>query len=253
MRIFPMRFIFLFLSVICQVYGAQIPQHNIASSGSDPDAFIDNCVNVINGDYCETTTDLVIAGPDPLVVQRYYNAQNCVTGQGSGGWRIFPQCHLVLGKDRQNRECMVSGERFESTYAYVGSRSGTILTYSGWKKIGGGTKDPLKIDFEKDGVGMVNTYAKEINGQTNHQNNRLHCKTDGCELILGDSTKCCYEKVASLPSVLFGEEIVPLLANMVNQPQYFRLLSETLPSGNEILYSYDSKGHLKAIEMKNAQ
>jgi hypothetical protein len=40
---------------------------NLVSTESDPDAFIQNSVNVINGDYCEAATDLVITGPDPLI------------------------------------------------------------------------------------------------------------------------------------------------------------------------------------------
>jgi hypothetical protein len=39
------------------------------STESDPDAFIQNSVNVINGDYCESATDLVITGPDALVLE----------------------------------------------------------------------------------------------------------------------------------------------------------------------------------------
>jgi hypothetical protein len=33
------------------------------STESDPDAFIQNSVNVVNGYYCESATDLVITGP----------------------------------------------------------------------------------------------------------------------------------------------------------------------------------------------
>ena len=57
------------------------------------------------------------------------------------------------------------------------------------------TKDPLKIDILNQAVGMVNTYAEEIGGQTNHQNNQLHCKGDICELTLGDGTKRIYNRV----------------------------------------------------------
>ncbi len=45
-------------------------QLQLVSTESDPDAFIQNSVNVINGDYCESATDLVITGPDAMVLQR---------------------------------------------------------------------------------------------------------------------------------------------------------------------------------------
>ncbi len=38
------------------------------------------------------------------------------------------------------------GECFEWVYAYTGERSGGILTYSGWKRADGDTKDPLKLN-----------------------------------------------------------------------------------------------------------
>ena len=77
---------------------------SLCSTASDPDAIVENCVNVINGDYCEAVTDLIIAGPDPLTVQRFHNSKNYITGRSYGGWRIFPQILLVLGKDPQKKE-----------------------------------------------------------------------------------------------------------------------------------------------------
>ncbi len=112
----------------------------LPSTEADPDAFIDHCVNVINGDYCETALDLAIAGPDPLILQRYYNAKDYMTAKGFGGWRIFPQTLLVTGRGPQNKECKVGQDRFEWVYAFTGERSGGILSYSGWRKIGGDTK-----------------------------------------------------------------------------------------------------------------
>ncbi|MBS0623449.1 MAG: DUF687 family protein [Verrucomicrobia bacterium] len=224
----------------------------LPSTESDPDSFIAQCVNVINGDYCETALDLEIAGPDTLIFQRYYNAKNYMTGKEVGGWRIFPQTLLVTGRDPQNKECKVGQERFEWVYAFTGERSGGILSYSGWRKVSGDTKDPLKIDMLKDTIGMVNSYAGEMSGQTNHLNSRMHFKQETCELILGDGTKRIYQKVRETPAEIFGEEIALSLASKLIQPQYFRLISETLPSGNMILFSYDDKGHITSVEMKDA-
>ncbi len=68
---------------------------------------------------------------------------------------------------------------------------------------------------------MVNSYAGEMHGQTNHLNNRMHFKQDTCELSLGDGTKRIYQKVSGVSTELFGEEISLSLAPKVAQPQYF--------------------------------
>lgn len=244
--------VFLTFLSLGSLYADQISAAMLPSTEADPDAFIDHCVNVINGDYCESALDLEIAGPDALTLQRYYNAKNYMAGKGFGGWRIFPQTLLVTGRDPQNKECKMGQDRFEWVYAFTGERSGGILSYSGWRKIGGNTKDPLKIDAVKDTTGMVNSFAGEMNGQTNHLNNRMHFKEDTCELTLGDGSKRIYKKMKGVPTEIFGEEIALNLASKVSQPQYFLLISETLPSGNVILFSYDDKGHIASVEMKEA-
>jgi collagen type I alpha len=164
-------------------FGLLAAQVQLISTESDPDAFIQNSVNVINGDYCESATDLEVAGPDALVLQRFYSTKDSITGTQTGGWRILPQRFLVIGKDSPRKSVIVGTVQFDSTLALVGERSGGILPYSGWRNTNGQTKDPLKIDVLNNTLGMVNTYAVEINGQTNHQNNLLNCKGSTCEMF----------------------------------------------------------------------
>jgi hypothetical protein len=163
------------------------------STESDPDAFIQNSVNVINGDYCESATDLVITGPDSLILQRFYSTKNPITGTQGGGWRILPERFLIVGKDPLG-----------NPLAFTGDRSGSTFPYS--KNAQDSSSKPLKIDILNNTLGMVNTYAKEINGQTNHQNNLLYLKGDTYELHLGDGTRRIYRKVDVLPTLFLGEE-----------------------------------------------
>lgn len=223
----------------------------LLSTESDPDAFIQKSVNVINGDYCEVSTDLVITGPDNLVLQRFYSTKDVITGEQRGGWRIFPQRFVVVGKDPVRKSCPIGQERFEWTSAFIGARSGGIFALKGWRNTNGVTKDPLQLDIWNNATGMVNTYAEEINGKTNHQNTRLYCKNDTCELVLGDGTKQVYKQVAELPCLLLGEELTPLMASQIVDPQYFLLTQEVFPSGNRVFFSYDDAGHLISVEMKN--
>jgi RHS repeat-associated protein len=250
MTVFP-RWLLTIFTLCLYLPALSAGQLQLASTESDPDAFIQNSVNVINGDYCESATDLVITGPDALVLQRFYSTKDAITGVQAGGWRMLPQRFLVVGKDPSGKSCTVGKDRFEWTSAFTGERSGGILPYSGWRNTNGSTKDPLKIDVLNSAIGLVNTYAQEINGQTNHQNNLLHCKGDTCELKVGDGTRRIYQRVNDLPSQLLGEELTPIMAAQVIDPTYFLLIQEVLPSGNQLFFSYDQAHHLIAIEMKN--
>jgi hypothetical protein len=200
---------------------------------NDPAGYVRG-VSVIDGGFTATETDLVIIGPDPLILSRFYSSKDELKTTNFGGWRVFPQCLLVLGQRSDGKQCAFTGERF-----------GAILTYSG------NGKEPLKIDMSKDGIGMVNTYAGEINGQLNHQNNRLNCKESSCELTLGDGTKRTYRQVQEMPDDTFGGKIPSILMGGLSNHKYFELASERLPSGNTLLFTYE-KGRLSLIEMKDS-
>ena len=225
----------------------------LPSTEADLDAFIDHRVNIINGDYCEVVTDLSIKGPDDLILQRYYNNANYVTGKGAGSWRIFPQCWLTIGKDTKGKSCTISGVKYYWTYAFAGERAGSILTYSGWESKT--VKDEgLQVWAFQDGRSISNTAHGEMSGRVSVQNNLLRYQTDTQEytLTMGDGNKRFFEKVETLPSRFLGEELNPCLAEQIHEPEFYRLTLEVLPSGNKICYSYNDNGHLARVEMVNA-
>jgi RHS repeat-associated protein len=245
------RWFFVFLALCRTLPIMALESNSFVSAESDPDAWIQDCVSVINGAYRDSTTDLCITGPDALILQRLYNTKNPFTDSQDGVWKIFPERFLVVGKDPSGKVCNGEKSPFEWTSAFAGERSGEILHYTGWRHTQGMTKDPLVIDILNNATGVVNTYSKEISGQTNRQNHLLHCKSDVCELILGDGTKRIYKKVQVLPSLLLGEESNLLMAAQVLEPCYFLLSQEILPSGNQLFFSYDAAGHLIAVEMED--
>src|SRR5271155_5515023 len=104
---------FAILALCLSFSSLSASQLQLVSTESDPDAFIQNSVNVINGDYCESATDLAITGPDALVLQRFYSTKDVITGVQAGGWRVFPQRFLVIGKDPSGKSCTVGKDRFE--------------------------------------------------------------------------------------------------------------------------------------------
>lgn len=146
MKIHTYSFHFLFIFFLTHLPLLSTREAPLVSTESDPDAFIQNCVNVINGDYCEAVTDLIITGPDALILQRYYSTGDSITGKQPGRWRIFPERFLVIGKDSSQKTCTVDGDTFEWTSAFVGERSGGVLPYNGWRNTNGTTKKPLEID-----------------------------------------------------------------------------------------------------------
>jgi len=66
-------------------------------------------VDVIDGSFTQNETDLIVAGPEPLIVTRCYNSQETKTK--FGGWNIFPQCHLSLeSSEQQSFELPTDGD-----------------------------------------------------------------------------------------------------------------------------------------------
>lgn len=231
---------FLFLGPLFASYSPAL----LPCTDSDPDAFIQHVVNVITGEYSEAATDISITAPSPLILQRFYSNRDYLTGTQPGGWRIFPERFLVIGKDK-----------LETSYsrAFTGGRSGGIFSFFGKINEKGFSQNPLKIQIAQDAIGMCNTSSGEISGQTNHQNDLLHSNDTFCELVLGDGTRRIYELVQNLPSDLLGEELIPFMALQVLHPKYYRLVQENLPNGNYLFFSYTEKGHLASVEMKNSK
>lgn len=223
----------------------------LSSTEGDFSAILMNCVNVVNGDLCITDTDLIVEAPDNLILQRYYNSHDYVTGEKAGAWRIYAECLLVVGSDPKNNRCTKGKDVFDFSYAYAGDRSGGIVCYSGWRN--SQVSHDLKVDVLKHNVSMVNTSHIEIGGRYNSKNNTLHydSKKAVYELSLGDGRIRYYQKVEKRPQDLFGSEIASLLAEKVKQPEYFLLLQEKLPSGNNLFYEYDAEGKLTSVCLKN--
>lgn len=131
----------------------------------DPEVYIMG-VKTSDGKFTQFETDLEIAAPDPLILNRFYD----------GSWKISPQAYLILGNDQ---------------IAYTYEPFAGLLKYKN-----------EKVEFS---TGMVNTYAGEASGKTDLQNNRLTRKGSACEIVLGDGTKRTYKLHSEeKPLALFG-------------------------------------------------
>lgn len=222
-------FCFLF-SIIFFTMPLEAKKLQPVSTEPDPDAFIHGCGNVISGGYCEAVTDLIVDGPDALVWQRFHNSKNYITGEANYTWRAMPQRFLVVGSNNEMRS------------AYAGERSGGILSYKGKKG------EPLIVDTSHR---ICNAYVSDMSGQTSHINRRLHYRKASCELTLDDGTRRFYKRVEHIATDILGEELVPLMGAELNNPQFYLLQTEILPSGNQIHFTYNEQGHLSRVELRN--
>ncbi|MBI3259667.1 MAG: hypothetical protein HYZ54_09365 [Ignavibacteriae bacterium] len=91
----------LFGLILCIFFFQGLPANeNLESSylGSregDPASLVKN-VSTIHGDYSEIEVDLVVPGPDPLTLSRYYSSRDSFTIANIGGWRFHPHCFLFV-------------------------------------------------------------------------------------------------------------------------------------------------------------
>ncbi|MGE4574774.1 hypothetical protein, partial [Parachlamydia sp.] len=90
-------FCLIFLSH-ASMYAHQ-PNVKLFTKENEAESFIEHQVNVVDGDYFESHIDLHFPGPDLLLLKRQLNTKSF---QHSGGWRLFSEYFLIVGKDKQN-------------------------------------------------------------------------------------------------------------------------------------------------------
>lgn len=115
---------------------------------SCPSSVVAGCVNAISGDYFETAVDLVVPGPQPLVVQRTYCSSTKF-------WQFlhFPQLEAVASK--------------KHTYVTYHDDRGAEMVYSDEF----GTSIFLNKTVKERG--LTNCGLGEVSGQTNWKNSKI--------------------------------------------------------------------------------
>ncbi len=207
----------------------------LGSRENDPESIIEN-VSTIHGDYSDYEIDLIVPGPDSLVLSRYYSSRDPLLGSSSlGGWRFHPHCFLSIQKEALAKTYATAEGKFDYTHILIGTNEGSVLTYAGWRN----TTNPdarslFKVDVEGSLLGLVNTARGNINAWTNLKNNQLYF----------DAQSNCYE-------LLLSSGGKRLYAPSPSTSDLYLLQIETLPSGNKIFYQYEG-GALSQIKMTNA-
>ncbi|MDR2539352.1 MAG: hypothetical protein LBC45_01855 [Chlamydiales bacterium] len=211
-----------------------LSQIYLGSREGDPTSLVEN-VSTIHGDYSEYEVDLVVPGPDSLVLSRCYSSKDSLSVATLGGWRFYPQCFLTTQKDPKGKTYTTSEGTFDRAYAYVGTSEGSILTYVGWhNQSNPQAKSLFKVDVEERLLGITNSARAAITSWTNLKNNELcfDSQNNSFELFLNNGGKRFYIKHPSL--------------------NFYILKREILPSGNKIFYEYNDRCHPVLIKMTNS-
>lgn len=228
---------YLVLSVCCFQYAiaddSTTSSVYLGSREGDPESLVEN-VSTIHGDYTEYDVDLTVSAPDPLILSRFYSSRDALQTTTLGGWRFNPHCSLTLRKDPKGKNYTTGEGKFEYIYTFAGTPEGSILTYAGWHNTAGSTRSLLKVNAEREALGLANTARGTINAWTNLKNNELYfdSQSNTFELILSSGGKRFYVKHPSIDTYLLSYEI--------------------LPSGNKIFYEFDALGQLIFIKETNA-
>lgn len=68
----------------------------LGSRENHSESLVEN-VSTIHGDYSEYEIDLIVPGPDSLVLSRFYSSRDHFIANFSlGGWRFNPHCYLSI-------------------------------------------------------------------------------------------------------------------------------------------------------------
>lgn len=226
-----MRSIVFFLSLLlvcCQLSlnwatnpDEDLAANRIANFESEPSAYVGN-VNVMTGTYQEVVQDLVVPGPEPLVIQRAYSSMGLNLGELPIGW--YFNHHGVFFKDphKYSRSLLLGAFR-------------ASLPFTSDSK----SKDHcsnLFFDLERMGGGFTNCAGRQLSGRTNKKNSWIKCDEmrKECWLYTGSGGRSHYRYIEKL-----GED------------DFYLLQTEYKPNGNKICYEYNYY-RIKKIETQNA-
>jgi RHS repeat-associated protein len=199
---------------------------------SDGLALIFDPVNAVDGSFYVDETDLELAAPQPVYIQRSYNSQNQAPSELGFGWQLSCASYLFVNDaiaelaagQSLPSDAEVRFVEFDGTgviYARDASFADNLLTVTG------GTNSPCAENTQ------INNYnAFGIGGRSNLKNNQV-------EYIASNQTFFVYSgngTVRKFEWREFGARSRPYLAY------------EQQPNGNRLIYEYNTNGLLETLE-----
>jgi RHS repeat-associated protein len=184
----------------------------IATIDHEPSCMAANVVNVISGAFCDSQIDLVVAGPEPIVIDRGYTSSCFHDGTISRGWSFGFAENLKyhVNDTKHTHEVFLKG-------AY-----GQRPSFYWRKKHNPGPFLKMPIEFHELCKGYNNLSSGVLSAKTNPHSFavRYFFKTNHCELDLGDGKQRVYNPRKHLKET-------------------YQLDWEVSPVGNKLTYSWD--------------
>lgn len=193
-----------------------------------PSAIVAGCVNAMTGSYFDSGMDLVLPGPQPVIVQHTFcNFLNC-------HFSHQPSLEVALSKH---------GNYVHALYT---DDNGSGIPYRARLHDHEPENGFLRIPSEAR-ENLTNYSSSEISGRSRWANSCIKfargIENKHYHLLLGSGTRRIFERYERIgekhqPGVPIGK---------------FRLIEENTPNGNKYLYSYDSHKNLKEVKAINSR
>lgn len=154
----------LAFALICHCGYAEEPNpfpvaSSLANISALPSALVNNNVCAITGEFVDTQTDVALAGPEPLILQRSYSS-----ARNPYGDKLLDQWSF------NHPRIAISDHTLEKQFKVVADESfGSALLYEGKKA------ESVKLQKPK---GLTNCLSEEISGRTNLKNQRISIYLD---------------------------------------------------------------------------
>lgn len=193
---------------------------SLANTSGMVSTIIDGSVSAITGDFIDSQVDIILPGPEPLILQRSYSSGDDSQDFFCRSWHFnHPYGFAVHG----------SGESRNKDYrAHLGESSGGMVTYKGSTKASKGSVllKPSKLK------GMTNCGNGEISAKTNLKNNDMHLYFPDfrCKVWSGSGGMRSFIEVSD---------------------GHLNLEFEKKPNGNRIFYKYRPDRYIESIRAAN--
>jgi hypothetical protein len=167
-------------------HGAHLPNVDI---DADISAVAAGCVNIISGDYVESSQDLVLLGPEPLIFERSYFSSDNNAPILYDGWRHNHCSQVILEKhisENRDHDDFVHADYLEANGRYTSYKA---RHQKGLQAVN------MKLNWKKSKKGLTNCGLGLLGGCTNLKNIRVHCefKKDLVKSVDGRGVKRKFE------------------------------------------------------------
>jgi len=217
---------FSVFSIFCEEEDKPLPLSNINGGAC---SIVNRCVSAITGDYMESSADLVISGPEPLVFERFYASSDYQTECLANGWRHNFDSTVAF---KYTYGLWIGGYRVESPdylvrYSEPNGRS-TLFSGNEPKK---GYDVKMEFSSEHNLKGLTNYGLGTISGQDNLNNVGLlfQSKKENLLIKMGDGTQRQYARNKRYSALTYD------------------IQEEKKMNGNKLKYTYNKHHELEAV------